>query len=520
LCKIAIAVFVATCAQADVPIDGAPAGAGPKTAAILPLHGEITDVMVASLRRRIDGAMAKGAAVIVFDMDTPGGLVTSSLAISDQIKSLTGVRSVAWINPNAISGGALVAVACDEIVMARSARIGDSQVIMGGPSGVTAVPEDLRPKAYTPVLHEFRTLSTRNGYSQVLSEAFVIPEREVWWLEHVQTGEREFVFRDEKMKRLNETGADTSPADSQWKLVPSYFDVGLGREVDVVQPVDREDQLLQMSPGEAHAYGFSKGIVADEDELRTRYGVTNILRLGPTWSESLAYWLTSMYVRGFLLVVLFLAAYVEFHSPGIGLPGLVALIALAIFVGAPYLTGLADAWEVALIVVGFGLIALELFVITGFGVAGIGGILLVLVGLVATFVPPEPGRSFPLYMPTLDATVKGLEQGVKIIALALMASLAGMVVLSRYLPKAPLFRRLVPANPTPSQVQVEDPYRGAGRVGDLGEALGPLRPAGKARFGAVLIDVVTQGEFLEGNALVEVVERRGNRVVVRAARSL
>src|SRR3990172_1959930 len=213
------------------------------TAAILPLHGDITDVTVDSLRRRIDVARKQGAKIIILDMDTPGGLVTSSIAVADLIRSLPDeVKTVAWVNPNAHSGGALVAMACDEIVMARSSRIGDSQVIMGGPSGVTAVPEELQPKAYTPVLHDFRTSARKNGYSQVLCEALVIPEREVWWLENVKTGQREFVFDDEKVKRLGEDKPTTAPSAAEnvdtvpppqpeCKLVERYYDSVLDMEV-------------------------------------------------------------------------------------------------------------------------------------------------------------------------------------------------------------------------------------------------------------------------------------------------
>jgi membrane-bound serine protease (ClpP class) len=193
----------------------------------------------------------------------------------------------------------------------------------------------------------------------------------------------------------------------------------------------------------------------------------------------------------------------------------VALIALSIFVGAPYLTGLANVWEIVFIAVGVGLIALEVFVIPGFGIAGIGGIVLVLVGLLATFVPDEPGRSVPLYIPSLASTWHGLKIAIVTLVSSLAASMVGMVILSRYMPQVPLFRRIVPANPTPSEVQVEDAYRGAARVGDRGITEGPLRPAGKARFGNVLVDVVTQGEYLEKGSSIEVIERRGNRVVVR-----
>ncbi|MFH1110168.1 MAG: hypothetical protein V1790_13380 [Planctomycetota bacterium] len=503
------------------------APAGNTTAAILPLRDEITDVTVESLKRRIDTARAQGAKIIILDMDTPGGLVTSSIAVADLIRSLTDVKTVAWVNPNAHSGGALVAMACDEIVMARSSRIGDSQVIMGGPSGVTAVPKELQPKAYTPVLHDFRTSARKNGYSQVLCEALVIPEREVWWLENVKTGEREFVFRDEKIKRLGEdkpsppTSADNvdpAPrAEPEWRLAQKYHDPVLDMEVPTLQPIVRDDQLLEMSPSEAIAFGFSKGIVTDEGDLRARYGLGTLIRLKPLWSESLALWLTSLYVRGFLLVVIFLAAYVEFHQPGLSLAGLVALIALAVFVGAPYVTGLANVWEIVLILAGLLLIGLELFVFPGFGVAGISGVMMVLTGLIATFIPDEPGRPFPQLFPALPTTLHGLKLAVATLVSSMVASLIGMVMLSRFLPRVPVFNKLVPANPTPSQVAVEDPYRGMARVGDIGQAEGALRPAGKARFGSVLVDVVTEGEYLEANCMIQVIERRGNRVVVRAA---
>ncbi len=492
--------------------------------AILPIHDELTDITVTSLRRRIDDATKKGASVLIFELNTPGGMVSSAIALSDLIKGVTGAKTVAWVNTNAHSGGAMVALACEEIVMARSSRIGDSQVIMVGPEGVTAVPADLRPKANTPVLGQFRDSAKERGYSQVLTEAFVIPEHEVWWLENVRTGERQFVFREEKEKMVNPRGngsGDSSPADyppAEWKTVEKYYDVVLEREVEVMQPIERIDTLLEMSASEAYAFGFSKAVVTTEDELRSRYGLEEVIRYAPSWSEALAFWLTSEYVRGFLMIIILMGVYVEFHTPGVGLAGLAALIALAVFVGAPYLTGLASMWEILFIIGGIALILIEFLVLPGFGVAGISGLFLLIIGLLATFAPPEPGRTFPLYIPTLDSTVEGIQTGLKMLVASMVISLAGMFMLSRYLPRVPFLRRVVPANPTPSEVQVDDPYFGAARVGDLGLAVGPLRPAGKARFGARLVDVVTQGEYIGENTRLEVVERRGNRVVVREAR--
>ncbi len=381
----------------------------------------------------------------------------------------------------------------------------------------------------------------------MLCEALVDPEREVWWLENTDTGQREFVFRKEKIKRLGESetaeeadddGTSNDDADGDkakdveqpdvqrgakvgqtphWKLVETYHDVVLDRDVKAIQPIVRDDQLLQMSASEAHAYGFSKGVVAEDDDLRERYALTSLTRITPLWSESLALWMTSMWVRGFLLVIILLGAYVEFHTPGVGVPGLVALICLGIFVGAPYLTGLANVWEIVFILVGFLLIALEVFVIPGFGVAGVTGIAILIIGLLATFLPPEWDRSVPLYIPSLPSTLEKLKLAVVTVVSSMVVSLIGMVMLSRFLPRMPLFRRIVPANPTPSEVATDDPYRGLARVGDVGQTVGPLHPAGKARFGGEVVDVVTQGEYLGAGARIEVIERRGNRVVVRIA---
>jgi len=501
---------------------------------VIPILDELNDVTTKTVKRRLEEAKEKDPSVIVFELDTPGGTVTSGLAIADLIKNLPEIKTVAWVNTNAHSGGTAVAVACDEIVMARSSRMGDVQVILAMPGSAEAVPEDLKAKATTPVLSEFRASARLNGYDQVLCEAFVVPEREVWWVENTETGERKFVFRDEKIELISGDKQDKAKSAAGkvagallgvgkgkrgWKLVESYHDIILDVEVDTIQPIVRDDQLLEMSAAEAHAYGFSKGIVSGKVDLLKRYGLDSVAWLKATWSENLAFWMTSMYVRGFLLVLILLGAYVEFNTPGVGVPGLVSLICLAVFVGAPYLTGLANIWEILFIILGILLIGLEVLVIPGFGAAGIAGLVLLLVGLVATFAPDEAGHGFPIYLPTSESTIEGLKLGFVTVVSSMVISLIGMAALSRFLPKTPYLRGVVPANPTPSDVQVEDPYHGAAHVGDVGVAETSLRPAGKAVFGSTLVDVVTRGEIIEPGAHLEVVERRGNRVVVRIAKA-
>jgi membrane-bound serine protease (ClpP class) len=487
---------------------------------IVTIDSDISDVTFESIERRVDEAREAGADVIIFEMDTPGGMVTSALDICDFIKGLDDVKTVAWVHAQAYSAGSMISLACDEIVMSSRSTIGDCGVILGGPTGPQAVPDELRAKAEAPVLAEFRESATRHGYDRLLCESMVIKEREVWWVENIDTGERRFVDTEKKEKLLGEDEADAeadmSPVAVSWKLVTRYIDPLSGNEAVIDNPVVSANELLTMTQSEAYAFGFAAAIVSDEPELQARYNLADDLtRLTFSGLERFTGWMTSMPVRVFLLIIILLGAYVEFNTPGVGVPGLVALIALGIFVGAPYMTGLANTWELLIIALGVVLLAVELFVIPGFGVAGILGIVFVLVGVLATFIPEEPGRDWPVYWPSLDQSFRGLEFGVKTLAIGLVGGLVGAIALSKYLHRIPLLKLAAPESPTPATVEIADPYRGAAQVGDIGIAETPLHPGGSARFGATLVDVVTEGEFLEAGVEVEVIERRGNNVLVR-----
>jgi membrane-bound serine protease (ClpP class) len=183
--------------------------------------------------------------------------------------------------------------------------------------------------------------------------------------------------------------------------------------------------------------------------------------------------------------------------------------------GAPYLAGFTVTWEIAIIVLGIVLLSLELFVIPGFGVAGIAGFILLGFGLLSSFAPPEPFRRHWFELPSVPQTYEYIRNGMIAMAAGTAAALVAMAILSRYLPRAPLFNRVIGRNPTREEVTVEDPYHGLAKVGDIGRTETLLRPAGKARFGAVLVDVVSQGDYIASGEKVEVIERYGNRVVVR-----
>jgi membrane-bound serine protease (ClpP class) len=214
-------------------------------------------------------------------------------------------------------------------------------------------------------------------------------------------------------------------------------------------------------------------------------------------------------------MIMLLGVYAEFHAPGVGLPGAVALGALVLFLGAPYMAGFTVTWEIVVIVIGLTLIGIEIFLIPGFGVVGIAGLILLGFGLLSSFAPAEPFRRHWFDLPEMPQTYRYIRNGMIAMGAGFTGALIGMAILARYLPRAPIFNRLIGPNPTPHDLRVEDPYHGLAKVGDVGRTETLLRPAGKARFGAVLVDVVSQGEYVSSGERVEVIERSGSRVVVR-----
>lgn len=509
-------------APATLPAEYTPASqpqAHYRKAAIIPIDDEISDVTLQSLKRRIGQAQQSGADLLIFEMDTPGGLVTSMLKICDTIKAIPQ-HTVAWINTKAYSAGAVISLACNEIVVARRSTIGDAMPISIGTEGPKAVEKDVAPKVYSPLREELRESAQRNGYSVLLCLSMIQPDLEVFWVQNSQTGEKRFVDRAERDELFGlaaaQPGAASQPINAasrtEWQYVTSVPLIP-----HVKQPVVANDELLTMSQNEAIAYGFARStMVSNVADLPALYGLSAAPeRLEVNWSERMVAWLTSPIVRSVLLIVALLAGYIELNHPGVLVPGVVAAIFLAMFLGAPYLTGLANVWEILLVVIGLVLLLLEIFVIPGFGVAGVVGIVLLLVGLVASFVPADWPDQGPLHWPTSEYAWTAMRNGMLSVAAALVGAMAGMIGLSRYFRRMPYLNRIVLANPTAQEISLEDWFADLPRPGEMGVAIGALRPAGKARFGTKLADVVAESDFIEPGQAVQVSERVGNRVVVR-----
>lgn len=481
------------------------------SAVIIPVKGEINDIMRDSIERRIADARAQGAGTLILELNTPGGLVTSALDICRMIKGLPDeYRTVAWVNPSAYSAGAMIAVACNEIYMSRASSIGDCAPIMISPTGVAELGEAERAKAESPILQEFRDSAQRNGYDLLLCRAMVAVGTEVWWIENSETDERRFVTREDKKRLIDEAGEVKT-----WQPVRTFKDYA-GVEQPVEQPIDRADTLLTLSQTEAVGFGFAKGVAGSVEELTQQLQLDVPPKtMEVTYWEHFALWLNSPLVRGILFVLVIVGGYVEFQHPGLILPGSVAAVALVIFLAAPYAAGLADAWTFIILGIGLILLGVELFVLPGFGVAGLLGILCILVSVVGTFVPAEPGT--PTFsLPSLQGTWDALKLGIMVISGSIITGLVGIFLVLRYLPQIPVGKQLMLSTPDAKALALSDPYPDVALVGDVGVVVGALRPGGQARFGTEVVDVASQGEYIDAGQRVQVLKREGPTIVVRA----
>ncbi len=484
------------------------AGGSPELVYILPIHGQINKLTADVLERGLTEARDAGADVVVFDVDTPGGLVSAAIDISGLIKNMRDIHTVAWVNPEAISAGSLISLACDEIVVAPRSKIGDCAAIMVGPQGLQSLGETERAKIDSYILAEFRDSAQANDYPLVLCESMVTLGPAIYRIRHAADDKVEYVYADQLPKYgLNENDANTGDANNASQSE--------GWKIDKL--VLRERSLLTMLDDEAIEYGFATATIDTQTELLEHLGVADarVVRHEQNWSEVLVGYLTSPIIQGLLTIILLMGLYSEMQAPGIGIAGAIALLAGAILLGAPYLAGMAQWWEIVLIIVGFGLLATELLVVPGFGFIGITGIMCVFVGLLLSIVPNEIG---PGVLPQLPATWDALLNGILTLLVAFTLSTIGMAILTRYFGRIPFVSRLMltggestaladAPGDAPDEVGIVN-------VGDAGLALNDLRPAGRAQFDRRTVDVVTVGPWIESGSGVRVIQIRGNRIVV------
>jgi membrane-bound serine protease (ClpP class) len=476
--------------------------AGPTTnpIAIVSLHGEVDNYTYKLLVRQFDEAKAAGAKTIILDIDTYGGLVISGFDITHFLRGQTDVHTIAYVNKG-ISAGAMVSVACDEIVMAPNGVIGDCAPIIFDTGGkLDPLPAAERAKEQSPIIADFDASADHAGYSRLLLESMVVVERVVYWVQDPKKAERRFVDQAEYDK-LTKAG---------WTAVPG-----------VSCPVDGPDTLLTVYTDEAVKLGLAKGVSPSAIALAGERG-NLVADLTPGAGEAVVEFLNNDVVRSLLFTILTISLWVILGAPGHGLAEACCVISLGLLLGIPLLTGYAAWWEVVAIFGGLALLAFEVFVFPGHGVSAIVGIVLILGGLLLTFVGPNSGGGI---IPNYPGGWTNLRHGAMAITGGLVGSLILSAWLRAYLPRLPYFNRLILTATSggdvmaPSQIPPENNWPG---VGTSGTAVTDLRPGGSAEFldlsvgNARPVAVISETGYVPAGTKLVVQESRGNRIVVRA----
>lgn len=476
-----------------------PAADGQNKTVVIPVSGEINDYTRDDLLRRFQKARDLGAKTIILRINTYGGLVTAGLDISRFLRDQTDVHTIAFVKTKAISAGSMIAIACDEIVMSPGSQIGDCAPIIFSTDGqLQPLPAAERAKEESPILADFLSSARRNGYDPLVAEAMVRVQAVVHVVQN-GTGGKQFV-EDKEYNELLKEG---------WKPTPGVPD-----------PVDGAETLLTVGPDIAQVLNLSKATVSTTDELIKDRNLSLIADLSPGVGDELVSILSNPFSRFLLLTIFVMALNISLHAPGHGAAEATAVVSLALLVGVPLLTGYAQWWEILVIVAGLGLCAFEIFVFPGHGVSLALGLLMIVFGLVLTFVGREP--SAPGWLPNMHQTWVGVQTGLIVVIGGMICSMILSMWLRKYLPAIPYFNRLILTETSGGSVPIGDqktrpdswPF-----IGTVGEAVSELKPGGSARFPFAddtrTTSVVSASGFISPGSKIAVQEVHGTRIVVR-----
>ena len=448
---------------------------------VIQVAGDVEPGMAAFIKRSLKEASQTPEDICILEFDTFGGRVDSALQIVESLIDIPKGKTIAFVKTKAISAGALIALACDEIVMKRNTTIGDCAPIAYSNDGPTMLGE----KFQSPLRAKFRALAKRNGYNETLAEAMVSSDIEVYQLQKGQ----ETLFMDSR--EYNDLSSGQQKKFSNKKTVVA------------------KGELLTMHDTEAVALGFAKLGVAGFDEMIEKMDLTGtpIVRIEENWSEKLVRFLIT--ITPLLMMAGIAALYTELKAPGFGIPGIIGIVCLGLAFGSHFLVGLANYTELIMICIGFLLIGIEIFIIPGFGVTGISGIICLTLGMVLSlqgFVIPDP--SFPWEM---DLMVKNLSL---VIGSFLTAIIIALFLLRYVFPKITTSVKGPYLTQTLQNSRADSLESMDAKEGSAGRALTPLRPSGKIGVGDKIFDAVTEGDFIEIGAPVVILKISGNRIIV------
>ena len=469
---------------------------------VINIRNEIGNGLRVYIDNGIKQASEAEADAIIFDVHTPGGAVGAARDIIDAIQR-TELPTIAYVNTEAISAGAMISLSCDQIVMRHGGAIGDS-------APVSIQGEELSEKAVSYVRGKIRATAERGGRNPDIAAAMV--DKRLYLVRFID-GEIITLREEEYIERKD-----------------------LGEEMDIIASGGPEGELLTLTTEEALEYNLADGEADTVEDLLGMYQIVEVdeerkvlttegiaqkqMEFGDggvkvikslqgatqetvliTLADRFVFFVTSPLISGTLLALGTLGLFVEIRTPGFGIPGIAGLICLGLFFWGHRLLNISADYAALAFILGVALLLIELFVIPGFGVAGIAGIVLML------------GSVFFVFRNAYK-----LETAVLGLSFAIILAFALAIALSYVLPKTRTWNHLVLSTVMDSGVGFHSAPREdfQGYVGKTGIALTPLRPAGTVRVDDKRLDVVTAGDFIVRETPVKIINVEGSKIFVEA----
>lgn len=440
------------------------ASAGSGTVFIVPIREPIMPPLVYLVRRGVKEAMEAQADVLILDMKTDGGRVDVTEEIIQIINKFPGT-TVTYVNDRAFSAGAFISTATQKIYMAPQSVIGAAAPIMMSPIGTGGedLPDTIEVKMTSAIRALIRVQAEKNGHNVEVIEAMI-----------------------DKTKELEIDGEVLNPAGNILTLT---------------------DRQAAKEYGDPPKPLLSLGTVESMDALVATLGYTGArqVEIQPTGAEQLGTWINAL--GPLLLIVGMVGLYIEFKTPGFGLPGIIGIAAFALYFFGGYVAGLSGAGWGVVFLLGLTLVALEFLLFPGTFLVGTAGAILMLVAMVMGMVDMYPGGP---NLPTLPQ----LRIPFRDVGMALIGTVVVGVILARFLPETPLYRRLISQSASGVLSDRAQEAQQTARIGQIGVAISQLYPGGKARFGDCIVDVVTEGELVEKGQRVKIISYSGATAVV------
>jgi len=446
------------------------------------VRGPINQQMTDRIQRSIEDRMKVDPInLIVVVIDSEGGSPVDSIAFANFLASFDSskIRTVAFVPSHASGDAVLIAMACDHLVMAKEA-------VLGGPAtGYTMNQEEVADTQRTLRNH----LAKRKATRWSLWAAMLDPELQVDRYIQIGTGRIAYFCDQELAQQIDPTA---------WNKIANSTET-------------TPDQPYKTNGGHAKEIGLARFLADDIGGLKAVYQYEgSLVEEKGNWAFELVEALASPQIAWMLLFLGGFAMMAEFSSPGIGIGGFIAVCCFGLFFWSHFLEGSANWLEVLLFIVGVACLLLEIFVLPGFGIFGLGGGAMVLLSIILV-------TQTAVWHHT-DTTWEGSILWTMIPILAMLAGMIiSIVVMPRLLPRAPLFKRIVlepPQEDTQSSHKdtvVDYTYL----VNAHGITETRIMPSGKARFGDDLISVISNdGDLIPNGTEVQVVNVQGNRVLV------